>query len=99
MVGQHVVEDVDDGAQLEQAAVAGDDADEAARQIADAGLPDQLIHRLGLLRAADKRAGDQAAQIVAVVDHRLEPRQVGGHGVELLRLVGEVVERERITPR
>ena len=49
-------------------------------------------HHLGLIAPGDERALHEPAQLLAFRDHGLEGGEVGGHGVELLAVVGELIK-------
>jgi hypothetical protein len=75
---------------------AGDDADEAAGDVADLRLGDDLGHRLALLLARDQRARDQVARVRAASEHGLERGEIADDLIESSRIVRKLVERGRI---
>src|SRR5487761_2297026 len=87
----------DDGMQIAQPAVGGDDAHEIAHRLAEALL---LQHRergtAGLLHV-DQRRGEQAAEISAGVDHAAEALHLGHDRIQRMGVFRVRIERGRIT--
>ena len=89
-------EGADHGRHGEQAPVGGGDAQEVARQAADPGLRGDGVDGFRLLLGGEDRAVDQARQIGAAVEHRLEAPEVGLDLGDRLLLAGEFEQRTRI---
>ena len=62
----------------------------------DAGLVGDRADRLGLFLGGEHRAADQADQIVARIEHRLEAGEVGLDLADRICLGGEFEQRTRI---